>query len=1241
MGGIGEIHIGGIQVGRGYFNRDQLTAEKFITDTFRNTQSLITDHSSKMYKTGDLGRWLPHGNIDYLGRIDEQVKLRGYRIELGEIESVILESGMVKQAVALIRTDSNDNKHLVAYVVQEGSFDKQSMISYLLNKLPEYMVPAIWIEIESIPLTPNGKVNRKALPGLADIDLATREYKAPRNKTERDLAEIWQRVLGIERVGIHDNFFELGGDSIITIQVGSQARLLGYTLQPKDIFVYQTIERLSASLSQRTETEVLNERGILTGAARLLPFQQWYLDKNSPEISHFNQSILLGIDKRINNKILSFALEQLLLHHDALRFKYSKTENEWRQEYGDFYSELFTEDLQSAPVDSMGTLLSEYADKYQRSLDIEKGDLVRMAWLQMPESETHNRLLIVIHHLAVDGVSWRILLQDMERLLDGLTSGAEVNLGQKSSSYRQWCNTLEEYGQSKKLLAQKPYWDKVLASYGPLPVDKKYEDEVTIRNISNYKIKLGAENTRQLLQETSLVYGTEINDLLLAALAITLNNWSKNDKVTIGLEGHGREALSKEIDTSLTVGWFTSLYPVLLQVDADIEAGSLIKTVKEQLRRIPGKGLGYGVLKYINKETSIKPNENWDIVFNYLGQFDHVIRGSKWFIDAGESTGNNISEEYPVTEKISVNGFVKAGELQLEWNFSNLHYEEETIKTISEDYQANLLQLIAHCVTAKSVSQNNPTPSDYGLGAEINYQELDLFLNESSDNGIPRKEEIEGLYRLSGLQQGMLFHSIYDGEVGAYIEQFTCDLINPNIDFFTRSWEQVIKNHSILRSAFYYDRFAIPVQCVSINAGLPPVEILDYREMDEDLKAKAVSEYELADRNKPFDFQTAPLMRIALIRLGDDRYRMLWTSHHILFDGWSLAILMEEFLSIYETYSSGKELKNEVEDNYEDYIRYIEQSDNDELESYWRNYLSGVEQGTLLPFISTTSGRTKGAGIYKTTNLQLDAENSSEIQQYARQHRLTVNTIMQGVWSYMLHKYTGSKDIVYGTIVSGRPDDLSNVERRVGLFINTQPLRSVMHEEENVNSWLENLQSAQVASRQFQYAPLQEIQKWSGVEGDLFDSLLIFENYPVNEIVASGKWSLAVENVRVNEQTNFPLTITIVSTDKINITFNYNSDLLDEKYVKRICEHFEHVLLQITSKESLSNISLLTPAEEQQLLVDFNDTGAGSKHSANNHFIKLFEEQATLNPDALAIAFGNAELTFKELNARANQVAIF
>ncbi|WP_413668447.1 amino acid adenylation domain-containing protein [Mucilaginibacter sp. Mucisp86] len=724
IGVKGELYIGGAGIARGYLNNPDLTAAKFITNPFKT--------SGRLYRTGDTARWLADGNLEYFGRADDQVKIRGYRIELGEIENVLLQNPDVTQAAVLARADQQGIKRLIAYVVVDKAiYDKQQLQQYLQERLPEYMVPRLWVGMESLPLTVNGKIDKKALPEAETGDVISETYVAPRNQTEERLVQIWQELLSLDGIGVYDNFFELGGDSILTIQVVSRARKFGIEIQPRDIFYHQVIARLAEAVQKNGINKTKTEQGVLSGDVGLLPVQQWCLEKNETEISHYNQAVLLSIDKNISVAALQMCFDVLVSHHDALRLQYTNINGNWKQCYGTMPLKVLVEDL--TDVQDLNAGISAYTNKYQRSLSITEGKLINVVLMKTPATEIANRLSVVIHHLAVDGVSLRIILNDLNMLLDNIATGTQPDLGAKGSSYRQWHQALTQYSQSGSLLAQEKYWEQITSSYEPLPVDTTFTGKAQIGDMANIRVKLNADYTTLLLREVPKVYHTEINDLLLAALSATLCNWTGKQQVVIGLEGHGREPIADDIDISCTMGWFTILYPVKLRAEADTD--KLIKVVKEDLRKVADKGLGFGVLKYLNKADALQGSDPWDIMFNYLGQFDQAVSVGNWFNYAEENSGEAINKSQFSPVKITINSYIIAGELIINWSFSNKHYIETTINDLSLKYITYLSQLIDHCLE-QAKSKIIFTPADYGLGAEINYQELDKFLNDNDTDSI-------------------------------------------------------------------------------------------------------------------------------------------------------------------------------------------------------------------------------------------------------------------------------------------------------------------------------------------------------------------------------------------------------------------------------------------------------------------------------------------------------------------------
>ncbi|WP_160717760.1 non-ribosomal peptide synthetase/type I polyketide synthase [Chitinophaga solisilvae] len=692
VGAVGELCIGGIQVARGYLNRITLTDERFIKDPF--------SANGRLYKTGDLVRWLPDGNLIYLGRRDEQVKIRGHRIELGEIENVISNLQLVNGSCVVMKKQEYNNRLICYYVPDEAGADmRQQLRTALQQQLPDYMVPADFIALAELPLTSSGKADRKLLSArVEEVSLKDITFQAPSTVTERHLAAIWQELLGVSQVSVNDNFFELGGDSIIIIQVVNRAKHYGYILQPRELFMHQTIAELAALLQHSQAQQINGEQGYLSGSSGLLPVQQWYLEDESNVSDHFIQSVPFELHKAISQEMLTTAIEHIVSFHDSLRFAYSQENGQWRQWYGDDKGTVVVVDLRNTPADDLHAAITAWENKYRHSLDMRAGKLLCAVLFLTPASVRANRLLIVIHHLGVDVVSWRILLEDLGHIFQHLQDGKSIPLTAKSSSYREWYNALNRYAKSDRLLAQRPYWLNMAAQYLPLKTDKSYDGLVRISEMTAHRVILDAGYTRQLLLEVSPAYRTDVKDLLLTAFALTMTEWTGNTAVAVGFEKHGREDIDATIDTSHTTGWFTTLSPVLLETAATREPGALLQQIREQMKAVPDKGLGFGVLKYMTKEPGLQGKDPWDVIFNYHGQIDNVSN-QKW-ISLTDTQGElRMIGEYTMRFRIFVDSVVTDNELVIDWLYSTLHYDAATMKTLGAAYIRYLQSLISHCMT--------------------------------------------------------------------------------------------------------------------------------------------------------------------------------------------------------------------------------------------------------------------------------------------------------------------------------------------------------------------------------------------------------------------------------------------------------------------------------------------------------------------------------------------------------------
>ncbi|MDO6428948.1 amino acid adenylation domain-containing protein [Flavitalea sp. BT771] len=1227
LGFVGELYIGGAGVSRGYLKRPELMAERFVEDRFG-------DAGGRLYRSGDLGRWLPDGTIEYLGRKDEQVKIRGFRVELGEVERMLGSCKGVSQCAVVLREEGNgSHKTLAGYVVMEEDLDREAISVYLRRRLPEYMVPGIVVRLPELPLTGSGKVDRKALSRLEVGRVASSEYAAAEGELELLLSGVWSEVLGRSPIGREDNFFELGGDSIITIQVVSRCRRLGLELHPRDLFLYQTIRSLAMYLRERKEV-YRGEAGLLEGASGLLPIQERFFRKGYKDPNHYNQAILLEIVKGVKGEWVEESLRLLAMHHDALRFRYEQqASGGWVQRYGK--EAVFGWREEDVPkgmgLPEAGDWISGACDACQRGLSLEEGRLLQGLLLRTGPEMSHDRLLLVIHHLAVDGVSWRILLEDLDRLLEGRSRGEVTDLGRKSSSYRQWYKMLEQYGEEVE--AERKYWEEQAAGPRRMKVDKEEEGSVQ-SDVRVAVMRLDRRQTRRLLQETNQAYHTEINDILLSGLWEALQEWGGTGEWLIGLEGHGREDWRGEVDLSRTVGWFTTLYPVILGVEGS-GPGDVIRSVKERLRRVPHKGLGYGVLRYLRDGNRMNADE-YDVVFNYLGQVDNAVSGSRWLRGAGEHVGAVERAENPFEGKFSITASVVGEELVVWWNYSSRQYEEETVKQLAEGYMEKLRVLIDHCGQQRETVY---TPSDFGLGHAVGNHELSRFLEGRTWRGELRREVLreQSIYGLSGLQEGILFHGIYDKHSSAYALQFSCALGEVDVDLFRRSWELLLARHSILRSGFHYAELSVPVQCVYRDVELP-FEVLDYRKLSAAEQAAALELFIKEEYGRGFDFHRPPLMRVTVIRLGGSRHQLVWSIHHILVDGWSMPVLMGELLDNYERLWEGREVKGGAEDNYGDYIRFIRGRDEREERKFWQGYLKGLEQGTLLPFADGRGERNKGIGEYGYQELVLEEDLTDRIREFGQRHHVTVNTIMQGVWAFLLGRYSGDEAVVYGVTVSGRPGELAGSENRVGLYINTIPLYVRLEEEMTVLAWLRRLQEEHTAAREYQYTPLARIQGWQGITGDLFDSVLLFENYPMGEVLAR-KNTLEIEDLRLKDHSNYLLTLTISKDKQFRIGFNYNGSLLPGAYIGLIKGHFDHIVHAFIDHPDmlLEKISLMT--DEERLQTEALTNRSVSSPCLTKTIHELFDEQAARTPAATAIVHETFAMSYERMHAKSHSLA--
>jgi amino acid adenylation domain-containing protein/non-ribosomal peptide synthase protein (TIGR01720 family) len=729
IGVPGEVHFGGEALAVGYWRRPELTAERFIPHPYSDVPG------ARLYKSGDLARHLENGDVEFLGRLDNQVKIRGFRIELEEIEIELLRHPAVKESAVLALTDLSDEKRLVGYVLAEDGMDAPSVSElrdFLTRTLPEFMVPAVFVFMDDFPRTPNGKVDRKALPepGSERPELES-DFAAPSSATETVLAEIWADVLGLDSVGVDDNFFELGGDSILSIQIVSRAGRAGLKLTPRMLFENQTVAALAAVSGQAGTPAVQSEQGEVVGVVPLTPVQHWFFELDLPQPSHWNMPMLLEVRRRLQPDALRAALGALLLHHDALRARFTREGDVWRQEFlaADAEVPLALEDLSATPDDGLAAELTERAARHQTSLDIEHGPLMRAVLFDCGESRPQ-RLLWIIHHLAIDGVSWRILLEDLETALDQIGQGEEVRLPPKTSSFRHWAEALVQHANSDALREESAHWLALSDAQPTLPPRDHADGENLESSARTVKVSLDAERTRALLSEVPKTYNTQINDVLLTALVHALSGWTGERNLLLNLEGHGREEIGEGLDLSRTVGWFTTDYPVQLVEPAPYEPGAALRSIKEQLRGVPRQGFGFGVTRTLDPDPARR--KLFDalprpvIGFNYLGQFDQMFREDARFAYSAAPVGAVQASGGRRVFALEAYGLVSQGRLEMDFEYSETLHRRATIEKLAEAFIDSLTELIEHCLSPEA---GGFTASDF---SEFGWDASDLASIESA-----------------------------------------------------------------------------------------------------------------------------------------------------------------------------------------------------------------------------------------------------------------------------------------------------------------------------------------------------------------------------------------------------------------------------------------------------------------------------------------------------------------------------
>ncbi|MFJ3829410.1 amino acid adenylation domain-containing protein [Streptomyces sp. NPDC090046] len=1242
----GELYIAGDGVGRGYLGDPRRTAVTFLPDPF-------AADGSRMYRTGDLVELRPDGQLAFVGRRDHQVKIRGQRIELGEVETALRALPGVADAVAAAVTDPSGHKRLVGYLEPEtgAAPDTGELRTLLTGRLPEALVPTVLIILDALPLTPHGKVDRKALPTPDPAGPRT-AARAARTPAEGIICAVLAEVLGLPEVAVDDSFFALGGDSISSIQVVGRARRAGLIVTARDVFKHRTPAAIAAA-ARPVPTDAATGAGAPadarddgTGEVEPTPI----FDRLREQISElpdatreFAQYVAVNAPAGLTPAVLEPALQAVLDHHDTLRLKLtSPVPGLWAQEVLPAGSvaadDVVTRVTVPAGADRAAVLAEQTAAARAR-LRPETGLVVQAVLLEETPG-AGGRLLLVVHHLAVDGVSWRILLPDLESARQAVTEGRTPALDPVPTSFRSWAKALSAEARTSRRVAELPLWNAQSAGAAETVTDRPLDPSAdTWATAGRLRLELPTALTADVLTRVPAALHAEINEVLLTglALAVTGRSGAGGTRTVVELEGHGREQIGDGLDTSRTVGWFTSAFPVGLDVGeldrTEIAAGgpavaTALKRVKAALRALPDHGIGYGLLRHLNPQTALVLGRAAvpQIGFNYLGRF--AAGDGAWAIEAG-GAGLTASPTTPLRQPLDVVALTEdrpgGPVLVAEWTWPSGAVDEAVVRETAEAWFAALGALAAH---SGAPGSGGRIAAEFPL-VDVEQREIDAW-----------EQELDGLtdvLPLSPLQRGLFFQAEFDRQgMDAYTLQVVMDIGGElDVAALRAAATALLDRNPALRARFREREQGDPVQLIPAAVELPWTEHDLTSAADPGAEAVRRTDEEWLDR---FDVTGGPLTRFTVYRLGAERHRVVWTTHHILVDGWSLsAVLAEELVTLWGNGADLSALRPVAPGRA--YLEWSAAQDKPAARRAWEQELDGIEEATRLG----PADRARVSVLPETYTVELPERLTAALTPWAHRRGLTMNTVVQGAWAVVLGSLTGRGDVTFGAVVSGRPADLPGVEQMVGAFLHTLPVRAHLDPAVPFEEMLAGLQDRQLGLEEHQHLGLAEVQQGVGI-GELFDTVVSFHNYPAGALDAIGSYvpGLSMLDWKARVIAEYPLAVGVFPTggQGLRVEAQYRPDVFDAARTEVFVSRFARVLEQLAAAPDtpLGRIDALTADEREQVLGTWSGAAA-ARPAVATLATTVFERWAGLSPAKPAVSLGAEELDYATLNDRANRLA--
>ncbi|WAL98655.1 amino acid adenylation domain-containing protein [Streptomyces sp. Je 1-369] len=1298
----GELYVAGAGVARGYLDRPGMTAERFVADPYGPA-------GSRMYRTGDLVRWNRDGTLQFLGRADDQVKLRGFRIELGEVDAALTACPGVRAAAAVIREDRPGDRRLVGYLVADDvagaavDVDIEQVRKAVGARLPEYMVPTALVLLDTLPLSAHGKLDHRALP-VPDYTRATTPTRAPGTPRERIVAGLFADVLGLDpdHVGVDDGFFALGGDSISSIVLVTRARERGLDLSPRDVFKDQTpgaLARRARPVEGNGGSGAGTGPGTGTGTDRvgvgevpLTPVMHWLLEPGHP-FDEFNQSVFVQVPGGIDRGQLGDVLRALVDHHDVLRARLVRRDGTYADAEADSGADSGADWVLDVPpagtvpveprlvqVVTAGLdderrreLLVRHAEEARARLAPHDGVMVQAVWFDNGSDEP-GRLLLTLHHLVVDGVSWRILLPDLAVAGAAVLAGRTPELAPVGTSFRQWAHRLTELAREPRTTVTLPRWTEMLSRPEPrLGADANtYEDDAdggdtgsrrrdagrsthgTADTLASLRVRVPAELTDALLTSAPATLHATTNEVLLTGLAVALAAWRDDPRHTgtlIDLEGHGRQDDLAGADTTRTVGWFTSMAPVRLDPGAVPAAelhtggptvGRALQLVKEQLRAVPDHGFAYGLLRHLNPETApaLARLSGPQVSFNYLGRFAVPSPGADttaadWQQVPGSPSLGGLDPRMRAPHPLMINAVTvdsaDGSELSATFKWPEALFPRHRVQELADTWLTSLAALGAH---AEGTAPAGRTPSDLDL-VDLTHQQI-ARLEE-------RYPELADVWPLSPLQEGMLFHALADGAEPDARDVYTVQMalrLDGVVDAkaLRAAAQRMLERHPNLRAAFHHEGLDRPVQIIEDGTQLPWYDM--------DLCGRTDAEAALdaflgEERARRFDPARPPLMRFALVRLGEDRHCLVITQHHILTDGWSSSLHINELLALYRQYAvGGDDSALPRTTPYRDYLTWLVERDRTAAHDAWAEALAGAEP--TYAAASAPSATPGSASLPERLVSHLDAATTTALEARARRAGVTLNTLVQCAWAVLLGRMTGQDDVVFGAVVSGRSPEIPGIENMIGLFINTVPVRVRL---ESTDTWADlagRVQAEQGALLPHQHVSLTEIQRVAGA-GGLFDTVVAFENYlaPRTAHSTDEDGGLRVTGATGYDGAHYPLNLVVVPGPELRLRLDHRTDSYATHDADALLGRLVRILTAVAedAEQRVGAVELLSADERERVVGAWGSGPVVEVPEATAP--AMFAARVSETPDAPALvaADGGTVCSYAELDARADRVA--